>query len=203
MIKKRSNRWLIAITTATLAVAIAWTFVASDIGDSDSRDRVQGTGLVVEGAREQTVSMAVDAGGGYSFGTLYLRNASTSPLVLAGVHFIRPTDGLDVVGALALPADNPYGVGTDRFPPNLVPSGQFKLQGTTVAAGESIQIIVGFKVARDGVFQSDALGVDYREGNLGKTQQFGLILKACAPRRTYSGICSTAQVASTGSEPSG
>jgi hypothetical protein len=138
-------------------------------------------------------SIVLDVGQTGTYGINVLRNRGSKPAVLDRVVYRRLTPGLEMLHPLALRLGDykPHGLAsglTRGFPPTGTAAAR-PIERVAVAPHGSniddVELLLGFKARRKGVFSYDALDLYYHVGKKHYVTTYRAALKVCAPTASF------------------
>ena len=158
-------------------------------------DRADGP---LTGSLPGEVGIPVEVGQVVTVGYTSLFNPGDTAAMVEGVRLLPP-DRIELVGVhtLLLPQDGGGIAGTLEFPPKHYPSRPLAEQNVVapavpLAPGEpepNLQVLVGVRTSRPGVFQTDEVEVTYTVGDRRFVEAFPVKMILCAPTAAYFGGC--------------
>jgi hypothetical protein len=123
-----------------------------------------------------------------SYGLLTSRNRGDDDAVLDKVSLIHPSDGLELVGAVA--DENPHVGLLLGFPPKHVFVRRPKpVRGYTVPGKRRFGVVIGFRGTREGRLTFHGLRLDYHVGSKRYHADYHVTGAVCAPPDEWSGHC--------------
>lgn len=133
----------------------------------------------------------IDVGKAGTYGIVVVRNRGSQPAVLDRVGYRRLSPGLEMLPAMALRVgdyEGPGGLASGlslTFPPPHVHGVARRLRGFPVlphrTLRDDVELLLGFRPRRRGVFSYEALDVYYHVGKRRYVATFEVALKVCAP----------------------
>jgi hypothetical protein len=140
-------------------------------------------------------SVPIDVGKAGTYGIVVLRNRGSETAVLDHLGYRRLTPGLEMLPALALRVGDYKGPGglasglSLTFPPPHVDDIARRLAGFPVlphrGRRDDVELLLGFRPRRKGVFAYDALDIYYHVGTRRYVTTYQVGLKICAPAGSF------------------
>ena len=182
--------WALAVAATLLVGAVA--AAAAIFGDSGRR---RGGPLSCEDCGYAASSIPVDIGKTGTYGILVVRNPGPETAVLERVDYRELTPGLQMLRPFALRVGDYKGGRlasglTLTFPPGDVGGVARPLTGFPVERHrtnkDDVEVLLGFRPKRKGVFSYDALDLYYHVGKVRYVATYHVGLKICAPRAAFA-----------------
>ncbi|HSM38737.1 MAG TPA: hypothetical protein VK838_05335, partial [Candidatus Limnocylindrales bacterium] len=135
------------------------------------------------------VTFSVTAGTRFTYGGLQLHNAGDEPAILDGVSLRGATAGLRIQGASVLPIGQTSGglwFNHHRYPPpgvspdRLQPLAGFRMAAAQ-ASSDGMQVLLALTVPSEGMFEFEAIAIDYRVEGRRYEAVFPFAMRVCAP----------------------
>ncbi|MFN8187106.1 MAG: hypothetical protein U0R69_08500 [Gaiellales bacterium] len=169
LLRARPSLALAAVLVPTVVVTalFAWQAVETQYAKNSLQGGLDGGTLAIQG----------DVGSVVAFGTTFV-NEGDMTLTLESVGLITPTDGIELAEARAGGSEpGATFVSADGVPPETA-----ELEGSEVAPGEAVGVVVGVTISQEGdSLGFDGLRIHFRAGGrAGETVDWGRF-GTCAP----------------------
>ena len=170
----------VVVAGGALAVVVLGAILAS---------RPARGGPLQEDVPSNAVTFSVTAGTRFTYGGLQVHNAGDEAAVLDGVSLRGATAGLRIQDASVLPIRQISGglwFNHHRYPPpGVSPDRLQPLAGLRMpaaqASGDGMQVLLALTVPSGGVFEFQAIAIDYHVGGRRYEAVFPFAMRVCAP----------------------